>query len=101
MEKHLGKVMDSEAIDCLMTTICTDRPLPAPFDDYGRQPNQTLSSPEGNQETNVFQRIIDYVSISWNSAFWLRDTEMSMFFLTFFKYVRKYAIYAQYNIAGQ
>lgn len=68
MKQTLDSVMGGEAIDCLMTTICTDRPLPVALDDYGRKSNQTQllqnSTSKGARptETNVFQRIIDFVS---------------------------------------
>lgn len=85
MQQNLGFVMGSEAIDCLMTTICTDRPLPRAVDDYKRvlsnrtywlqnetktnHTNTTTSTtalPNGEvvpSETNVFQRIIDLVRL--------------------------------------
>ena len=33
-QQNVLKVNDMDAIDCLMTTICTDRPLPAAINDY-------------------------------------------------------------------
>jgi hypothetical protein len=54
IDKELGKgTMTHDALDCIMTTICTDRPLPAAIDDYGRN----------NTSTNLLQQIYESVSV--------------------------------------
>ena len=54
IDKELGKgTMTHDALDCIMTTICTDRPLPAAIDDYGRN----------NTSANLLQRIYESVSV--------------------------------------
>lgn len=80
MKQKLGSTMDHEAIDCLMTTICTDRPLPAAIDDYGHKPNRTRhlhngiddGDEEGGQTKaeapKMFQSIYDFVSESLDSV---------------------------------
>jgi hypothetical protein len=54
IDKELGKgTMTHDALDCIMTTICTDRPLPTAIDDYGRN----------NTSTNLLQQIYESVSV--------------------------------------
>lgn len=61
----LGKEMD-DGIDCLMTTMCTDRPLPVALDDYqGGDEDYGLGdespSASANQYgTNLFLRLYNY-----------------------------------------
>ena len=66
--------MASNYIDCLMTTICTDRKLPASVDDYDGSLGATsweevLTSFQGNNvdqadegATNMFERLVNFVS---------------------------------------
>lgn len=53
---------DMDAIDCLMTTICTDRTLPIPVNDYNGI-NNTNNKNDNEYDiiygTNRFQRLID------------------------------------------
>lgn len=50
--------VDMHAIDCLMTTMCTDRKLPAAIDDYSSRINNTeWSADYGN---NLFQRLYEF-----------------------------------------
>ena len=54
--KKLGKDFDRDDwIDCLMTTMCTDRPLPDKLNDY-----------TGNRKSSVFQRFIDFATYASN-----------------------------------
>lgn len=48
----------SDMLDCLMTTMCTDRLLPAAVNDY----NENATSTEWSDEygTNIFQRLYDW-----------------------------------------
>jgi hypothetical protein len=65
MEKELGRVLTTP-IDCLMTAICTDRPLPDVLNDYGKNP------PRGNNDNDDvylqkygadrFERLVTWVS---------------------------------------
>jgi hypothetical protein len=48
MVKELGGADKNELLDCLMTTICTDRPLPEAINDYGK-------------EESKFQQLADFV----------------------------------------
>jgi ubiquitin-like domain-containing CTD phosphatase 1 len=48
--------MTHDALDCIMTTICTDRPLPAAIDDYGRN----------NTSTNLLQQIYESEIQKWS-----------------------------------
>jgi hypothetical protein len=53
MHDKLGKVSSTEDIlDCLMTTICTDRPLPEAINDYNN-----------GTETSWFNTLVDFVSL--------------------------------------
>lgn len=45
--------IDMHALDCLMTTICTDRPLPSALDDFGRN----ATTPHPTFGSNLFQRL--------------------------------------------
>jgi Histidine phosphatase superfamily (branch 2) len=53
---------DMDTIDCLMTTICTDRPLPTPLNDYGRTTTDQLDDDEWSERygTDRFQRLYEY-----------------------------------------
>ena len=43
IDTQLGQgTMQKDALDCIMTTICTDRPLPEAIDDYGRNKTDWL-----------------------------------------------------------
>lgn len=59
-------------LDCLMTTMCTDRPLPELIDDYDGSLGATPWNEDGSEGiaivsekdfTNIFERIVNYVSI--------------------------------------
>ena len=51
---------DMDAIDCLMTTICTDRPLPNSIDDYGGSKRRRQSSDNSPYGENLFQRLYEF-----------------------------------------
>ena len=56
---ELGQgVMQKDGVDCIMTTICTDRPLPQRIDDYGRN----TSKYHDEYGDNLLQRIYENVS---------------------------------------
>jgi ubiquitin-like domain-containing CTD phosphatase 1 len=59
MEKELGQVMEDEAIDCIMTTICTDRPLPEALDDYGRNTSKYHDTYGDNLLKRVYESVSD------------------------------------------
>jgi len=71
MKEELGDVMVG-AIDCLMTTMCTDRALPEVLDDFqGNHRQRRMHNGEGHDEEhhskwgdNLFQRILDYATQS-------------------------------------
>lgn len=59
-KRQVLKVDNMEAIDCLMTTICTDRELPAAVNDYGGDSNrQRRQSSYDEYGDNRFQRLYD------------------------------------------
>jgi hypothetical protein len=58
-------------LDCFMTTMCTDRPLPEPIDDYDGSLGPTPWNEDGSEGiaivsekdfTNIFERFVNYVS---------------------------------------
>jgi hypothetical protein len=51
MAKELGGADKTDLLDCLMTTMCTDRPLPEAINDYG-------------EEDSKFQELAEFVSAS-------------------------------------
>jgi hypothetical protein len=51
MAKELGGADKTDLLDCLMTTMCTDRPLPEAINDYG-------------EEDSKFQQLAEFVSAS-------------------------------------
>jgi hypothetical protein len=59
MEQELGQVMEDEAIDCIMTTICTDRPLPEALDDYGRNTSKYHDTYGDNLLKRVYESVSD------------------------------------------
>jgi ubiquitin-like domain-containing CTD phosphatase 1 len=59
-------------LDCLMTTMCTDRPLPELIDDYDGSLGPTPWKEDGSEGiaivsekdfTNIFERFVNYVSV--------------------------------------
>jgi hypothetical protein len=74
---------EMEAIDCLMTTMCTDRPLPKAVDDYNRSQHNntdtqpTLSSSKDDYGDNLFQRLYDFDVQSYTLLYKANDAEYS------------------------
>jgi ubiquitin-like domain-containing CTD phosphatase 1 len=72
-----------EVMDCLMTTMCTDRPLPKAVDDYNRSLNSdddtqpTLSSYQHDYGNNLFQRLYDFDVQSTIILYKANDAEYS------------------------
>jgi Histidine phosphatase superfamily (branch 2) len=61
MKKELGGTdMVDNAMECIMTTICMDRPLPKALDDYGRPQNETLYHKKYGK--NLLKRVFESVS---------------------------------------
>jgi len=60
-------------LDCLMTTICTDRPLPAPIDDYKKDSTSNSDFADG-YGTNQFERL--YEKKMWTRSQCYRCTIM-------------------------
>jgi Histidine phosphatase superfamily (branch 2) len=61
---------DMDAIDCMMTTMCTDRPLPDAINDYrptdnssGKNITTNWSATYGN---DIFQRLHDFDALTYN-----------------------------------
>jgi hypothetical protein len=52
--------IEMHAIDCLMTTICTDRPLPASIRDYGVETIDNDDEWDAPYGPNRFQRLYEY-----------------------------------------
>lgn len=49
-----------DSIDCLMTTICTDRPLPDAVNDFRQERRLEDSDIEDQQEKSMFNRLYDF-----------------------------------------
>jgi len=49
-----------DAVDCLMTTMCTDRPLPDAVNDYQAPGNRSLHEHEEEEEKGWFERLYDF-----------------------------------------
>lgn len=65
IDKELGNgVMQKDAMDCIMTTMCTDRPLPQAIDDFGRN------------ETDLLKRIYENVCRRECSSAWRAYTSL-------------------------
>jgi ubiquitin-like domain-containing CTD phosphatase 1 len=61
MKDELGGAdMVNNAIECIMTTICMDRPLPEALDDYGRPQNETRYHEKYG--ANLLKRVSESVS---------------------------------------
>jgi Histidine phosphatase superfamily (branch 2) len=79
------KVENMSAVDCLMTTICTDRTLPDAVNDY-RGPSEGETSnaaTEGHPYgTDLFQRLFDLDAQSWAKLFVYDDASYSKLALT-------------------
>jgi hypothetical protein len=75
----VDKGKDMDAIDCLMTTMCTDRPLPQVVNDYKPLKNGELEiEPEdGEHGSNLFQRLVDFDTEKSNHIFKANDAEYS------------------------
>eukprot|EP00547_Thalassionema_nitzschioides_P006642 CAMPEP_0194217684 /NCGR_PEP_ID=MMETSP0156-20130528/21979_1 /TAXON_ID=33649 /ORGANISM="Thalassionema nitzschioides, Strain L26-B" /LENGTH=583 /DNA_ID=CAMNT_0038946799 /DNA_START=48 /DNA_END=1799 /DNA_ORIENTATION=- len=59
IEKELGVKEMTSPLECLMTTICTDRTLPDILDDYERKPtNKTAAKWEASYANNRFERLM-------------------------------------------
>jgi Histidine phosphatase superfamily (branch 2) len=61
MPSNDGAEMDT--IDCLMTTMCTDRPLPVAVNDYGRSTTEQVPNDDewaAQYGTDRFQRLYEY-----------------------------------------
>jgi Histidine phosphatase superfamily (branch 2) len=74
------KDKDMDIIDCLMTTMCTDRPLPEAVNDYkplgsGRQ--QSSAKGRGEYGSNLFQRLVDFETEKTSHIFKANDAEYS------------------------
>lgn len=67
---------DMDAVDCLMTTMCTDRTLPDVVDDY-KGTNSTSDSKEGDLDNGWFQRLIDFNVESYSQINTANDGEFS------------------------
>jgi Histidine phosphatase superfamily (branch 2) len=77
MEKVLkvNKAKDMDIIDCLMTTMCTDRPLPEAVNDY--KPGHPPARGGGEYGSNLFQRLIDFEAEKANYILKANDAEFS------------------------
>jgi Histidine phosphatase superfamily (branch 2) len=74
----VSKVKAMDAIDCLMTTMCTDRPLPEAVNDYKPLGNgQQASHPEAGGEygSYLFQRLVDFQTEKYNHILKANDAE--------------------------
>jgi hypothetical protein len=59
MKEELGTVMEYDPIDCIMTTICTDRPLPEALDDFGRNTSKYHDKYGDNLLKRVYESVSD------------------------------------------
>lgn len=79
--KVLGVEGKMDAIDCLMTTICTDRTLPPALDDYtgesGDSGNRTRQLADPKYGDNLFQRLYDFQVQAYVLTFTMNDAEYS------------------------
>ena len=63
VQEQLGMdEMPYSMLDCLMTTICTDRTLPEPLNDYDGSLGPTPQNEASAQNENMFERIANFVS---------------------------------------
>ena len=63
VQDQLGmEEMPYSMLDCLMTTICTDRTLPEPLNDYDGSLGPTSENEGLAQNENMFERIANFVS---------------------------------------
>lgn len=78
-------------LDCLMTTMCTDRPLPDPIDDYDGSLGPTPWKEDGSEGiaivsekdfTNIFERFVNYVS---NGLLWSFVSDTASYSLEHFE----------------
>jgi hypothetical protein len=77
LKEELGGPMVG-GIDCLMTTMCTDRELPHVLNDYNMTHDRRLHNGEEQDDEhsekwgdNLFQRILDFVSVTVRRAFFV------------------------------
>ena len=73
-KEQLGFPVDGAYLDCLMTTICTDRTLPSSLNDYDgslgatsweeslKVSNSIDTEEKNGDSTNMFERLVNYVS---------------------------------------
>lgn len=84
--REVLKVEDMSAVDCLMTTICTDRTLPDAVNDYRGPTDARESSHPATDEhpygTNLFQRLFDLDAQTWTKLFVYDNAAYSKLALT-------------------
>jgi len=60
MVDTMGRDFSGNVVDCLMTSICTDRPLPDVISDYGNASSEKESEYAEKYGSNRFERLINF-----------------------------------------
>lgn len=68
---------DMDTIDCLMTTMCTDRPLPDAVNDYGAGANGTSNNSDDKYGTNLFERLVSFDTEKYTHVLKANDVEFA------------------------
>lgn len=86
--REVLRVDHMNGVDCLMTTICTDRSLPNALNDYTGPPKENDKrdpyqvSQQHPYGTNLFQRLFDFDAQNWIKLFQFQDAAYSKLALT-------------------